>query len=89
MAPGAKKSAFSNHARADDRLDAQVEQFWKLETGEALANSLPMLAVDDKKTVDICQQSVEQVHGYYQIDILFGSKDPNLPDNRVIAEKRL
>lgn len=48
-----------------------------------------MLAVDDKKTVDIWEQSVELVNGHYQTDIPFRSKDPNLPDNRVIAEKRL
>ena len=46
----AGESAFCNLARADERLDVQVEQFWKLETSEALANSLPQFSVDDKES---------------------------------------
>ena len=84
-----EESALSNLARADERLDAQVEQFWKLETSEALANSLPQFSVDDKKAVDIWERSLEVVDGHYQMDIPVKSKLPNLPDNRVVAEKRL
>lgn len=66
-----------------------MEQFWKLETSEALANSLPQFSVDDKRAVDIWERSVEIVDGHYQMDIPFKSKLPNLPDNRGVAEKRL
>ena len=44
-----EESALSNLARADESLDAQVEQFWKIETSEALANSLPQYSVEDKR----------------------------------------
>ena len=64
-----EESALSNLAHADERLDAQVEQFWKLETSEALANSLPQFSVDDKRAVDIWEQSLEVVYGHYQMDI--------------------
>ena len=84
-----EESALSNLARADESLDAQVEQFWKIETSEALANSLPEFSVDDKRAVDIWERSVEVVEGHYQLDIPFKSKLPNLPDNRSVAEKRL
>ena len=83
------ESALSNLARADESLDAQVEQFWKIETSEALANSLPQFSVDDKRAVDIWERSVEVVEGHYQLDIPFKSKLPNLPDNRIVAGKRL
>lgn len=79
----------SNLVHGDERLDAQVELFWKLETSEALANSLPQFSVEDKKVVDIWEQSVRVVDGHYQMDIPFKSKDFSLPDNRTIAEKRL
>ena len=84
-----EESALSNLARADESLDAQVEQFWKIETSEALANSLPQYSVEDKRAVDIWEQSVEVGEGHYQMDIPFKSKIPNLPDNRKVAEKRL
>ena len=48
-----EESAFSNLSRADDRLDAQLDQFWQLEASEALANSLPQFSVDDKRAVDV------------------------------------
>ena len=48
-----EESALSNLVRADESLNAQVEQFWKIETSEALANSLPQFSVDDKRAVDI------------------------------------
>ena len=63
-----------------------MEQFWKLETSEALANSLPQFSVDDKKAVDMWEQSIELVNGHYQMDIPFKSKNPNLPDNRTVLK---
>ena len=84
-----EESTLSNLARADESLDAQVEQFWKIETTEALANSLPQFSVEDKRAVDIWEQSMELVEGHYQMDIPFKSKLPNLTDNRRVAEKRL
>ena len=39
--------------------------------GRALANSLP--PVDDKRAVDIWEQSVEVAEGHYQLDIPFKS----------------
>ena len=49
----------------------------------------PWLTVDDKKAVDMWEQSIELVNGHYQMDIPFKSKNPYFPDNPVIAEKRL
>ena len=84
------KPTFSNIVRGDERLDAQVEQFWKLETSEALANSLPQFSVEDKKAVDIWERSVRIVDGrHYYLDIPFKSEDFSLRDNRNFAEKRL
>ena len=85
----AGESAFCNLARADERLDVQVEQFWKLETSEALASSLPQFSVDDKRAVDVWERSVKVVDGHYQMDIPFKSEHSNLPDNRSVAGKRL
>ena len=50
---------------------------------------MPQFSVDDKRAVDIWEQSVEVVEGLYQLDIPFKFKLPNLPDNRSVSEKRL
>ena len=84
-----EESALFNLAHGDESLDVQEEQFWKIETSEALSNSLPQFSVDDKRAVDIWDWSVEVVEGHYQLDIPFKSKPPNLPDNQSVAEKRL
>ena len=81
--------ALSNLAHADESLDVQVEQFWKIETTEALANSLPQFSVENKRAVDIWERSVEIADGHYQMDIPFKSKLPSLPDNQIVAERRL
>ena len=41
--PFVEEPAFSNYVHADERLNAQVEQLWKLETSEALANSFQLI----------------------------------------------
>ena len=84
-----KEPALSNFARADASLDAQVEQFRKIETSEALTNSLPQFSVNDERAVDIWERSVEVIEGQYQLHIPFKSMLPNLPDNRRVDEKRL
>ena len=80
--PFVEEPAFSNYVHADERLNAQVANE---RLNAQVANSLPQFSVDDKKAVDIWEQSIELVNGHYQMDIPFKSKNPNLPDNRVIA----
>jgi len=45
-----EESAISNLARADESLDVQVKQFWKIETSEALAGSWPQFSGDAKSS---------------------------------------
>lgn len=66
-----------------------MEQFWKLETSEALANSLPQFSADDKTAFDVWERSVKDVDGQYQRDIPLKSENSNLPDNRSVDEKQL
>ena len=70
-------------------LDAQVQQFWKIDTGDAIADSELQLSVNDKKVIDLWEQSVTMVDGHYQLDIPFVSDPPELPNNRALAERRL
>jgi len=70
-------------------LDAQVQQFWKLDTGDVVADSELQPSVNDKKVMDLWERSVTKVHGHYQLDIPFVSNPPELQNNRALAECRL
>ncbi len=70
-------------------LREQVEQFWKLDSTSMLAGSIPEMSIDDKKAVQIWNDSLTLENGHYQMDIPFKSDPPELPDNRRMAEKRL
>ena len=85
--------AACNYVHADDqpdvRLEAQVQHFWKLDTAHALAGSQPRMSVDDKKAIDVWDQTLTVVDGHYQMDIPFKVCPLVLPNNRSLAEKRL
>jgi hypothetical protein len=70
-------------------LESQVEQFWKIDTAPELADVLPQMSVDDKKVINIWDNSITLCEGHYQMDIPFKSDPPELPNNRAAAEKRL
>jgi hypothetical protein len=92
-----KNSAVCNFLRADlpgdvthDRvLEAQVENFWHLDTCQNLADSSTQMSQEDKKVIGIWDKSVELIDGHYQLEIPFDNASTGLPNNRVIAEKRL
>ena len=75
--------------RAEDSLQAQVEQFWKVDTAPALANNMLQMSLDDKRVIDIWNSGLTVVKGHYQLDIPFCTNPPELPNNRPMAEKRL
>ncbi|XP_022102428.1 uncharacterized protein LOC110985607 [Acanthaster planci] len=70
-------------------LEAQVERFWKLDLGDMALCDSPSLTVNDKRALKIWDDSVKIVDGHYQLAIPFRADDPNLPDNKALAVKRL
>ena len=70
-------------------LEAQVERFWKLDLGDMALCDSPSLSVNDKRALKIWDDSVKIVDGHYQLAIPFRADDPNLPDNKALAVKRL
>ena len=73
----------------DVRLEAQVEQFWKLDVGQTLAGSLPQMSQDDKRVLDVWNESIKLIDQHYEMDIPFKVTPPELIDNKKMAEKRL
>jgi len=70
-------------------LEAQVQQFWNLDHGHLVADTPHALSVEDNKAVKIWNDSIKLTDGHYIMDIPFRNKNPELPDNRVLAERHI
>ncbi|KAL9977579.1 hypothetical protein ACROYT_G014998 [Oculina patagonica] len=73
----------------DRMLSRQVEEFWKIEkTGfeESLDRSV---SVEDRRAEDILRETTKLVDGHYETGLLWKEDNPQLPNNKAIAESRL
>jgi hypothetical protein len=67
-------------------LERDLENLWTLED----ANSEePGMSISDRKALHIWDESKQVLDGYYTMDIPFKAKEPNLANNRVMAQRRL
>ncbi|XP_077997424.1 uncharacterized protein LOC144450652 [Glandiceps talaboti] len=73
----------------DDRLEDQVEQFWKLDSGPILAKYKTHPSQDDNRVVKKWNESISMKNGHYHLDIPFKESIPKLPNNQRLAERRL
>lgn len=73
----------------ESNLEAQVEQFWKLDGKQAVDGSLPQLSEEDKSVVELWDRSTTKEGCHYVLDIPFKAAFSGLPDNRSLAERRL
>lgn len=76
-------------AGSDIRLEAQVEQFWKLGIGQSLAGGKQQMSQEDKRVLEVWNNSVRLQDGHYELDIPFRTLPPVFPDNKFMAVKRL
>ncbi|XP_069139356.1 uncharacterized protein [Argopecten irradians] len=74
---------------SDISLEARVEQFWSIDTGQVLAGSVPELSVDDRRVLKVWNGSIKLKEGHYELSIPFIDECPNFPDNKSLALKRL
>ena len=52
-------------------------------------HSTAALSVDDRQTIDILQHGMVKLEAGYELPITWRTGEPNLPNNRLLAEKRL
>lgn len=68
--------------------DDLIERFWKIEDyGTARAVGKP-LSVEDKRALQIIRDTTTFVDGHYEIGLLWKCDNPQLPNNRSLADKR-
>ena len=71
-------------------LNRQVDKFWEIETSGLRENDLRKAAsVEDRRAENILQRSTKLVDGHYETELLWKDDCPQLPNNRMVAEKRL
>jgi hypothetical protein len=68
-------------------LEQQVKHFFKVEDIEDTDQQ--NMSLDDKRVIDVWDNSLNIVDSHYQLDIPFKSCPPELPNNRSVAERRL
>ena len=74
---------------SETSLETQVQQFWNLDHGHLAADTPHCMSVENTRAVKIWNDSIKLTDGHYMMDIPFRKENPELPDNRVLAEKRL
>ena len=73
--------------KRDMKLHKQVETFWALEShglrSDGISNSL-----EDERALEILKRTTKLKDGRYEVGLLWRNDNPELPNNRVQAEKR-
>ena len=83
-----KHSASLNFISTDYQLDEALERFWKIEDN-VISGAKKELSVDDKRALQIIDETTRFVNGHYEVGLPWKDADPKLPDNRNMAERRL
>ena len=68
------------------RLDEQVHKFWLIEGNNMLEKDKGM-SINDKKAVQIWEETVTMDQGHYQLAIPFRERPANLENNTYMAEQ--
>ncbi|XP_064635262.1 uncharacterized protein LOC135492633 [Lineus longissimus] len=71
---------------SDLGLQKQVEKLWKLEN---VGGDDQGMSVNDRKVISLWDKSIQHKDGHYVLPIPFKATDPSLPDNLIMAKRRL
>ncbi len=70
-------------------LEKSVECFWNLEKHGFHNDDKKVMSVQDRRGMDLLQQTTKLVDGRYEIGMLWKDETTVLPNNRSVAQKRL
>ncbi|XP_038061114.1 uncharacterized protein LOC119731899 [Patiria miniata] len=91
--PSFKQGAGSfniNHAKLqDDQLQQQVQRFWEVDFGGSIMDNKRGDSVEDRRARSTMEESARLINGHYKIGLPLRRRNPDLPDNRALAETRL
>ena len=70
-------------------LHKQVERFWALESHGFSNDRDTLNSLEDDTGLEILNKTTRLKDGRYEVGLLWRKDNPELPNNRVQAEKRL
>ena len=72
----------------NDFIGQTVEKMFEMDFSEKTYGQSLSMSLEDKKALSIMEESLKVIDGHYQLDLPFRDK-PALPNNRILAERRL
>ena len=75
--------------KRDMELHEQVERFWALESHGFSNDGDTSNSLEDERALEILKRTTELKDGRYEVGLLWRNDNPELPNNRMQAEKRL
>jgi len=77
------------NVKPDDVLMQQVERFWRTDNAGVIPDGKISMSVEDKRALAVMESTVKLVDGHYQLALPWREPAPKLPNNRIMAERRL
>ena len=81
--------ARERNANEDNLLTQQLERLWNTDFNERVANNKSSLSVEDKRALEMMEQSLKRKDGHFQVALPWREKPVKIPNNKPMAEKRL
>ncbi|CAB4034545.1 hypothetical protein M514_27252, partial [Paramuricea clavata] len=77
-------------ARAEpEQLDVAFKQFWDSESFGTKTTNFPHYSNDDQRALDILEHETRKLETGYEVPLLWKENEPQLQNNREVAQKRL
>ena len=84
-----KSSRTTNRIQSHAALDQQFARFCDMEFNDSQFRIEKGMSQDDKRALAIMQESAELCDGHYEIALPWKVFPPDLPNNKIVAERRL
>ena len=78
-----------NVEKEEDVLMQQLERFWKTDNAGLIPDCKVSMSFEDKRALAVMESSAKLVDGHYQLALPWREQVSNLPNNGIMAERRL
>ena len=70
-------------------MTQQLQRLWNTDFNESAVNNKSSLSVEDKKALEMMEQSLKRKDGHFQVALPWREEPVNIPNNKPMAERRL
>lgn len=91
MGSGTSAERIANFVHVNDvkEISHQIEQLYNSEFNDIVFKEDKPMSIEDRRALTIMEKSVCQVENHYQVALPWRYNSPCLPNNRLLAERRL